>query len=182
MHGIMFTQLEKYVCDTMGVEVWQSVLKEAGRTAGTVFLEDSEYVDGDLLGLISATTLVTNRTADDILQALGTFLVPDLIRTYQSAIDPTWRSLDLFENTENKIHTAVRSRNPGASPPMLAMTRVSPTQVNLIYSSPRQLCAIAKGIAHGVARHYSEEITITETACMHHGAADCRISFVLLQP
>jgi hypothetical protein len=42
------------------------------------------------------------------------------------------------------------------------------------------MCAVAKGIAKGVAAHYSENIRISESTCMLRGAADCRITIKLV--
>jgi predicted hydrocarbon binding protein len=47
--------------------------------------------------------------------------------------------------------------------------------VIITYASPRRLCALAKGIMAGVARHYKENLTIAETTCMHAGAAACTL-------
>ena len=37
------------------------------------------------------------------------------------------------------------------------------------YTSQRKLCAVAKGIAQGVANHYGEPLTITKSQCMNEG-------------
>jgi predicted hydrocarbon binding protein len=42
------------------------------------------------------------------------------------------------------------------------------------------MCAIAKGIATGLAAHYGETVRITETSCMHKGDPECTISVRLI--
>ena len=62
-----------------------------------------------------------------------------------------------------------------ATPPALVCERTGLDEVTIVYSSPRKMCALARGISRGVAQHYGETVTINEEACMHHGAASCRI-------
>jgi len=70
----------------------------------------------------------------------------------------------------------VRHRNPGARPPELRCQRVGPDEVVVVYSSARKMCAVAKGIARGMARHFQETVAVNESACMLVGAKECPIS------
>jgi predicted hydrocarbon binding protein len=49
--------------------------------------------------------------------------------------------------------------------------------VVLIYSSPRKLCALAIGIARGVAKQFNETIEVAQNKCTHNGAPHCEIVF-----
>jgi predicted hydrocarbon binding protein len=53
--------------------------------------------------------------------------------------------------------------------------RSTQDEVQIIYSSSRQLCSVAKGIIKGVARHYGETVHITEDACMLRGDQFCAL-------
>src|SRR5262249_34163774 len=88
---------------------------------------------------------------------------------------PEWKTLDLLENTEKLIHTAVRVGNPGARPPVLSCVRSTLDELQIVYSSERQLCRVAKGIVKGVARHYGETVHITDDACMLRGDPFCAL-------
>jgi len=78
--------------------------------------------------------------------------------------------------------SVVRLRNPGAAPPGLRCRRVAPAEVHLSYDSNRQMCAVARGIIRGVAKHFGESVTIVESTCMHSGAPSCEISIRLTAP
>ena len=71
----------------------------------------------------------------------------------------------------------MRRRQPGAVPPRLRTVRVGPKLVLLTYDSPRKLCAVARGIARGVAARFGEVLRTTDIECMHRGAPACIISF-----
>jgi predicted hydrocarbon binding protein len=73
------------------------------------------------------------------------------------------------------MHTAVRLQNPGAEPPKLECSRISPDQVVIVYKSSRKLCPIGKGIIKGIAEHYNDKVTIIEPECMLRGGAQCRL-------
>lgn len=175
MHGIIFAELRKYVETKVGPGSWPALLKEANQ-AGRMYLATQEYPDADLVQLVVAATRITGTDATAILEDFGEFIAPDLVKMFAMSIKPEWRTLDLLEHTEETIHKAVRLRNPGARPPELVATRKGPGEVVIEYSSPRKLCSVAKGIVRGVAKHYRETVVITETTCMHKGAASCRIS------
>ena len=39
----------------------------------------------------------------------------------------------------------------------------------IVYRSPRRRCALAEGRMPGVAQHFNEELSITQSRCMHRG-------------
>ena len=175
MHGVIFSELRKYVDDRLGASAWDKLLVEAG-FAGRIFLPVKTYSDADAVALVSTVVRVTGRSADALLEDFGAFIAPDLLKMYGHLLDPSWKTLDVIENTEETIHKVVRARNPGAAPPELQCTRPSKEEVLVTYSSPRRMCAIAKGIAKGLAAHYSESVRVSEGACMLKGDPECRIS------
>ncbi len=175
MTGITFSGLRKYVETRLGPGSWPALLKEA-KQDGKMYLATQEYPDAQLVELVVAATRVTGLGAAAILEDFGEFIAPDLLSMFKASIKPAWRTLDVLEHTEETLHKAVRLRNPGARPPELVATRKGPREVVIEYSSPRKLCAVAKGIARGIAKHYNENVEISEAACMHKGAPSCRIS------
>src|SRR5690242_5175620 len=94
---------------------------------------------------------------------------------FRSLIRSDWRTLDVLEKTDESIHKVVRLQYAEAAPPYLHATRTAADTVTIIYTSPRRLCSIAKGIARGVAAHYAEPIRMDEPSCMLLGANQCEI-------
>lgn len=174
MHGIIFTELRNYVTTGLGQDAWPTLLKEAGLD-GKSYLPVKEYPDAEAGALVAAASRITKKPIGAIMEGFGIFLAPKLLMMYRSLIDPTWRTLDVIENTEQTIHRVVRIRNPGAHPPALRTTRTRPNEVVLLYSSPRRMCSVAIGIAKGLGVHFGETVSVTETRCMLRGAAECEI-------
>ena len=86
-----------------------------------------------------------------------------------------WRTLEFLESTEETIHRVVRIKDATARPPEIRCERVSPAEVVIHYASERRMCAVARGIARGVADHYGEPVEILEPSCMLRGDAECLI-------
>ena len=181
MHGVIFVQLKKYVNTKLGDGAWEKLLG-AAEMGGRVYAPIRDYPDADVMQLVATASRLTGAPATAILEDFGAFLVPDLVGMYRALIRPEWRGLDFIENTETTIHKAVRANNPGATPPELRTTRLGPNELRLTYTSARKLCAVAKGMARGVAQHYGETFEITETQCMHQGAESCEILIAAVVP
>jgi len=178
MHGIIFCELRRYVEQTLGVPAWPALLNTAGLPE-RLYVPGPQYPDAELTTLVSTAVQVTGRPAAAILEDFGEFIVPALFTTYGPLVEPEWRTLDLLEHTEETIHRVVRLRNPDAAPPQIQCTRRHATEVVITYTSSRKLCALAKGIVRGVAKHYQETVVLTDLTCMLAGARECQISVTL---
>jgi hypothetical protein len=175
MHGIIFSELKRFVDEGHGPGVWDTLLHESG--IGTrIYLTMQAYPDEELVKLAMTASRLTETPLGAILEAFGEFLVPAYFKLYGHLLNPDWRTLDVIEHTEETIHRVVRIKNPGARPPELRCVRISATEVLLVYNSSRRMCAIAKGISKGVAKRFSESIRLEESTCMLDGARECRIT------
>jgi predicted hydrocarbon binding protein len=175
MHGIIHLELEKFVVESYDRDVWNKLVDAAG-IGDRLYTPVQAYPDEDLVRVVEAAVAMTKKPATEILEAFGEYLVPTYLSVYGLLLDPAWKTLDVVEHTEETIHRVVRMRQPGAAPPRLRVERKSPTEVVITYDSPRKLCAVARGIVRGVAKHFDESIAIAERACMHRGDAHCSIA------
>jgi hypothetical protein len=176
MHGIVFSQLLKYVEMKQGSGACRLLLEHAQLETRT-YLSVSEYPDAEMETLISAAATMSGQPATVVLEDFGVFIAEPLMNMYGHLIPSEWKTLDLIDKTETTIHNVVRVQTPGATPPVLHTFRRSVDEVVLIYASPRKLCAFAIGIARGVAKQFKETIEVTQTKCMHNGAPNCEIVF-----
>lgn len=173
MHGTIFVELEKFVTAQFGDGAWAKLKAEAGVGAGRSYRQRFIYPDEELVALVQAGSKITNIPLPALLESYGEFIAPDLLAMYPNAIDPSWRTLDVIEHTEESIHTVIRVDHAGATPPYLRAERRAPNEVAVTYTSPRKLCAVGRGISRGIARHYGESIDIEDIRCMNRGDEDC---------
>jgi predicted hydrocarbon binding protein len=174
MHGLIFVQLKKYAAKRLGPEAWDELLHKAA-LQGRMYLPVQQYPDEELLALVRALSLRTGGDADAVLQELGTFMAPELMRMYGSLLQRSWTTLDVVEHTEDTVYRVLRARNQAARSPELRAERVAPDEVVVTYDSPRRLCGFAKGIVRGLARHFGENVTVDEPSCMLRGDSECRL-------
>src|SRR5688572_2143729 len=135
MHGMIFAELKRYVVTKYGGETWNKLVQDAG-LGGKVYLPTQVYDDSEVNRIIEAAVKATGSTAKAVQTDFGLFAAPELMKLYSSQINPTWKSLDLIEKTEEMVHRVVRLKIPGAKPPHLKCTRVSPKKVVIEYTSP----------------------------------------------
>jgi hypothetical protein len=176
LHGIVHLDLQRYVVATYGEANWKELTRRAG-LEGEIYTPLRSYPDEQLLRLVKEASALVGLDPQALLESFAEFVAPRFLRLYEKMLEPHWRTLDIIEHTEDTIHRVVRMREPGALPPRLNTVRSSPNEVILTYSSPRRLCAVARGIARGIARVYDEHLVVQETVCMLKGAKACVISF-----
>lgn len=180
MHGIIHLELRNFVVQLHGEAAWRALTDAAG-LSGEIYTPLRSYPDEQLVALVGAAVQLTGADPTALLEAFGEFLVPRYLALYGKLLKPEWRTLEVIEHAENTIHRVVRMREPGALPPRLQAQRVSPTSIRLTYDSPRKLCAVARGIARGIAAHFTEQLSISDESCMHRGDRECVMVFTSLQ-
>ncbi|HEX7829821.1 MAG TPA: heme NO-binding domain-containing protein [Thermoanaerobaculia bacterium] len=173
MHGTIFVELEKFVGARLGEGAWNTLKAQAGIDPGRTYDVFETYPDEEVFALVTTGSAITGIPVPGLLEAFGEFIAPDLLEMYWGAIQPEWRTLDVIEHTESTIHTVVRLNQRGSTPPYLRATRTAPNEVTVHYTSARKLCFVAKGITHGIAKHFNETITVEDARCMHRGDDDC---------
>jgi hypothetical protein len=176
LHGIIHTGLQKFVEATYGVEVWRTLLTRTGLES-EIFTPLGTYPDEHLFSLVREAEALSGQPATMLLEAFGEFMVPSYLALYGTLMKPEWRTLEVIEHTEETVHRVVRMRQPGAEPPRLQTKRTSSHEVVLTYDSPRKLCAVARGIARGVAKQFSERLHMDDQKCMLRGDPACIIAF-----
>lgn len=176
MHGLIVNQLRSYTLARYGRPAWANAVRDAGVSmpAGPPPF-DTPYPDAVVVSLVVAMAQRAGREVAEVVEEFGAFLAPALLRVYEPLIRPQWRTLDVVENVEEHVHTAVRMRDSTAGPPYLRARRRSATEVEVIYTSPRRLCALAEGIVRGLGEHFAEPIAISQPECMLRGDAQCVI-------
>lgn len=112
MHGIVFGELKQYVAARLGTAAWSELLEAAGM-GPKLYLAIEEYPDQELGAILRAASNRTGLSAAGILHDFGDFIGPHLMRMYRMYILPEWKTLDVIEHTEERIHKMVRLQHKG---------------------------------------------------------------------
>jgi predicted hydrocarbon binding protein len=159
-----------------GLETWKTLLQRAG-LENVIFTPLGTYPDAQIVALVAEAEALSGTPATTLLEGFGEFLVPTYLSLYGSLLKPEWRTLEVLENTEETVHRVVRMRNAGAEPPRLRVRRTAKDEVELTYDSARKLCAVARGIARGVAKQFEQSLQVHDRTCMLRGDPACVIVF-----
>jgi len=171
VHGLIFASFRDYLVTEHGAEVANHV------TVGEPQYTLSEaYPDEQFLVLLERACERTGTSRDDLLFAFGVFTAAKTFaRLYSVLFRHSPTAKDFLLTVETPIHEVVRETMPEARPPELAVTDLGDRGVEILYTSPRRLCAMLRGLVEGTGRVFDEVLGVEELECMHHGAAACRV-------
>jgi hypothetical protein len=177
MQGVFLDAVEQYVVQELGQTGLKRTRSLVGRgDKGYQF--DASYPDEELGLMIRGIVEATGKAPEQVLEEFAEAMVPGLLEVYGFLVNPRWSFTEFLLNTESVIHKGVKLYTPKAKPPAIKAEPVDANAVRIIYGSRRRLCAVARGIIRGAAKHYSVEVTITDERCMFRGDLEC---FILVQ-
>jgi hypothetical protein len=173
VHGLIFASFRDYLLTEHGGEIAHEV------TAGEPQYTLSEaYPDEQFLALLERACTRTGLSADEVLFEFGVFTAATTFaRLYSVLFRASSTAREFLLTVETPIHDVVREAMPDARPPRLAVTDLGEDGLEIVYASPRRICAMLRGLVEGTGRVYGETIRVEQPECMHHGAEACR--FVL---
>ncbi len=182
VHGLIFFYIQKFAETLERAGIGKMPHRTTVSGVPRSFLPTKSYPDEEAVALLSSMADASNAPLQSLLERFGVFLGPHLVKVAGQHVDPSWKTLDLIENTESVIHTMVRATTPEATPPVIQTVRTAVDELQVIYTSSRRLCRLAGGIIRGVAEHYGEAIEIRQDACMLDGAPFCTFLVRLARP
>jgi hypothetical protein len=171
VHGLIFASFRDYLVTEHGAALANEV------TAGEPQYTLSEaYPDEQFLALLERTRMQTAMSQDELLFEFGVFTATKTFaRLYSVLFKASATARDFLLTVETPIHDVVRVALPAARPPQLAVTDHGPDGLEIVYTSPRRICAMLRGLVEGTGRVYGETIEVDEPECMHRGAPACRL-------
>ena len=171
MHGLIFASFRDYLLTEHGSDVASEVL--AGEPQYTL---GEAYPDEQFLELLERACGRTALSRDEILFEFGVFTAATTFARLYSVLFKASPSARAFLLTvEEPIHDVIRVALPDARPPELALTDLGEDGLEIVYTSPRRICAMLRGLVEGTGRVYDEKLEIEEPECMNRGAPACRV-------
>lgn len=171
MKGIVFNLLEELVEREFGEDAWDDLLDATGLDGTYTSL--GSYPDAELFSLVGAAAEVTGRAPEELIRWFGRESMPTFVAAHADffAGHPSTRPFLL--TITDLIHPEVRKLYPGAGVPDFEYDTSSDDVLVMYYRSGRRLCTFAEGLIEGAAKHYGEDVAITQPQCMHHGDDHC---------
>jgi hypothetical protein len=171
VHGLIFASFRDYLHTEHGAHVAQEVTASEPQ-----YTLSEAYPDEQFLALLGHACERTGLSADEILYEFGVFTAATTFARLYSVLfklSPTAR--DFLLTVETPIHDTVRVAMPDAQPPKLAVTDLGEDGLEIVYTSPRRICQMLRGLVEGTGRIYEERLEVEEPECMHRGDPACRV-------
>jgi heme-NO-binding protein len=170
VHGLIFVSFRDYLASVHGPAIEEKVLD-----GEPLYLVSEAYADENFTNLIGRACHMTGLEPDALLREFGVFTADKTFaRLYPALFDLSPSARAFLLTVERPIHELVRVAMPRALPPELAVSELGESGVAIVYTSPRRMCSLLRGLVEGTAQHYGERVHIEERTCMHQGAGACR--------
>lgn len=171
MKGIIFNLLEEVVDREIGEGAWDGLL-EAARVEG-VYTSLGNYPDAEMVSLVGAAAERFGKTPAEVLRWFGAAALHLLAERYPVFFHGHKSSETFLPTLNDVIHKEVRKIYAGADVPDFRFEPPAPGRLVMSYASARGLCAFAEGLITGTARHFGEDVALTQTQCTHRGDPRC---------
>jgi hypothetical protein len=177
VHGLIFMSLRDYLTAAHGADVSKRVFD--GEPA---YLLSESYPDENLARLVGRASEAADVEPDALVHDFGVFTASTTFtRLYPALFAIAASAREFLLRVETLIHELVRATIPNAAPPQLHVAELDADGVSIVYTSPRRLCVLLRGLTEGTAQHYGEKAAIEEKTCMRRGDDACTFE-VLLSP
>ncbi len=177
MHGLIFVTWEKYVAERFGGTTLRKYRDALGETSATAPLTSRVYEDAALLAGVTTINTMTLVAPETLLQEFGRYFILNGLTRHLCAylLTQVNNARDLLL-TMHDAHEQMSRLPEGLTPPLFEyrIQHTRPTELTIIYNSPRKLCPVLLGAIEGAAERYGEKVSIVEQTCMKHGASACR--------
>ncbi len=174
MHGFIHLLLEAYVGETLGVHRLREVRRLAGIEGPA--LATTYYPDQLTIQFVQAIADYQGIHPDEVLYRFGFYFInaPLLERNYPAFLSSVTSVRALLEATP-AMHSMLEANLHGISVPRMEFIHHSAGLLEVVYSSPRQLCRLLLGIIDGAAQRFNELLEVREMECQRRGAPACRV-------
>lgn len=182
MKGIVFVQFADFIEHTFGLDFWDEVLTTVNPISGGVYTTVGAYADEEFLALLSCVCEAKSMSANDAQIAFGIWVFEKL---HGAAPKGTATSTDVFDflrHVQDVIHVEVKKLHADAILPEFTFLEETPTELTLVYHSPRALCAFCEGLILGLGEYLNTPLKVSHLSCVHHGQSQCVMKVTKLNP
>ncbi len=163
---------EEAVTREWGEEMWDDLL--AASDLDGAYTSLGTYSDTDILALASAAADRLASPVDDVVRILGRLCFKPLATRYPACLKGPASVREFLPTVNDLIHPQVLKLYPGASVPRF-LVRENGEDLEMDYSSVRNMCKLAEGLVLGAADHFGESVAVDQPCCKQRGDSRCTI-------
>lgn len=159
MLGIVFNELLSMIEAQKGVVYTEELIESEKLVSGAAYSNVGNYDVGELVKIVSRLSKDMGINFEILVEEFGKHLAYVFREKYPNF----YECKDLFEflsKLDSHIHVEVKKLYSEACPPKFEATLISPTKMELEYSSKNPFAPLAMGLIIGSAEHFPEQINI----------------------
>lgn len=174
MKGIVFNLLQQFVEEQAGLVAWDKALTQCELPSEGIYVSTVNYDDAELESLVRFFSEHLAIPTPELVRAFGRYVFSYLL---EMAPEKAKKAEDLrafLLMVHNIIHAEVKKLYQDSNLPDFSYQNQGKT-LSMLYRSPRKLCHFSEGLIMGAAAYFREDISISQSQCMHLGADHCTI-------
>jgi len=173
MKGVINKGIQELVETRFGAEAWESIKDLAG-CEEPFFVITEDYPDEMSAALAKSASDVSGLSVEDVFFELGKFWVVNTGKnSYPAFYKMAGSSAREFLLNMDRIHDLATKNISHARPPKFTYEELPDGRLLMHYGSKRKLCAVLRGLIHGVGDHFNEKLEVREIACVQNGDPCC---------
>ena len=182
MKGIVFVKFNDFIVEHWGEQFWDELMTAADLPSEGAFTSTLRYNDQELFTLFELIVEKKNISGKELQMLFGYWFFKAIYpHTPPSANAQDFQDVFKFlHGVQNMIHIEVNKLYPDVLLPEFIFIDETPTTLTFHYKSPRQLCFFCEGLVHGLAKHLSQKVEVSQPECQHEGNKRCLIKVVKL--
>ncbi len=161
MLGMVFTEFVEMMEQEFSPAVADEVLRAVPLANGGAFTAVGYYPHEDAVRLVMALSERTGTPPAELLRAFGRHLMSRFTEHHREMFTGHQGVFDLLAAIDGHIHVHVSRLYHNATLPRFTVLRRTEDRLELRYSSPRRMEALAVGLIEGAAAHFGQPCDVT---------------------
>ncbi|OCQ22147.1 hypothetical protein A7985_10180 [Pseudoalteromonas luteoviolacea] len=160
MKGHIFMLLEDFISEVAGDEVLYEALEECSFDSSKGFVRTENYPDEQLVELVNIVVGKMGISISEAHFSFGQWLYPKLSNLLPSQFTQYPHPAHVLKQLDDLHHVELKKLYPDAQPPAFQYNVTGPYTAQLIYTSPRRLFDLVKGVLAGMSSYYAVNIEV----------------------
>jgi hypothetical protein len=181
MKGLVFTMLSGMVVTKFGYRVWDAAILNTVLKSNGDYVSTGTYADSELVGYVADLSNQTNILANELGFSFGEYVLGKF-KDIQPFFFEGHTAFSFVKSVDSVIYVEVAKLHPDAVLPRFTYRDGEEGRPIMTYRSPRNLCALVKGLIAGIADIFYKAIDVAHPHCMLEGAETCVLELKFREP
>lgn len=156
MKGIVFTEFFSFVENEYDYDMVDFLIENTDLPSKGIYTAVGTYSHSEIVQLLICLSKKTNVSIDTYLVKFGEHLFDVFIKYYNAYLTQVSNSFDFLKSLDSYIHIEVLKLYPEATLPKFEFISNDGENIELIYTSERNMSSLAEGLLNKTFKHFNE--------------------------